>query len=65
MHIEVLRSMMESIETSLKNRIDEIKKLKKPKFKKSDSSFVADRSSRGSLRDDKPRYKQYSKIWKN
>ena len=30
-----------SIETSLKNRIDEIKKLKKPKFKKSDSSFVA------------------------
>mgnify|MGYP001178779849 CR=1 FL=1 len=53
-----------SIETSLKNRIDEIKKLKKPKFKKSDSSFVADRSSRGSLRDDKPRYKQYSKYGK-
>jgi len=52
------------IETSLKNRIDEIKKLKKPKFKKSDSSFVADRSSRGSFRDDKPRYKQYSKYGK-
>ena len=55
-----------SIETSLKNRIDEIKKLKKPKFKKQSQSdsFVSNRSSRGSLRDDKPRYKQYSKYGK-
>ena len=55
-----------SIETSLKNRIDEIKKLKKPKFKKQSQSdsFVSNRSSRGSLIDDKPRYKQYSKYGK-
>ena len=55
-----------SIETSLKNRIDEIKKLKKPKFKKQSQSdsFVSNRSSRSSLRDDKPRYKQYSKYGK-
>lgn len=54
------------IEASLKTRIDEIKKLKKPKFKKQDQSdsFVRDTRSHGSDRRSKSTYKQYSKYEK-